>query len=433
MATQTEAACLFDTGALYGRRTLLRTASDDPVFVGIKPGAFSIYFGDAPIFHCDREGRWQRAYVDRLHYLKGLDGVVQVIARVREGANLVLHRGTLNEAETKVADARMRTTALSLLEALDAGRYDLSEAPPKGKPVESQELRGILETIARWDDDAWSAHVARYREAYGPLPFLTPDCPNPIILQGTVGGSVFGSGEVDTHVVRTPEEFERHAEAVATLLGRRIEQSKALFLGGSDVLLRPIEDVAAYLTTASRVFPIDPTGGHRHPDPTGESPHRLDGVHTFLDRFDAALPDAAGLLRLRKLGLTRVSLGIESGATEIRALSAKHWDEGVPRYFVSDLKAAGISVGLATLIGAGGADASAQHVAATAALLLGLGLGRGDLVMLLDARETAGMEPSAFSQAEYEAQRDELRSALATLREAGVKVVPYSLAKQGLS
>ncbi len=100
MATPTEAALLFDTGVLYGKRGMLRPEHGDGIFVGFKPGAFSVYFGDAPIFHCDREGRWQRAFVDGLHYLKTLDGSVRTIDRVREGANMVLHRRTLDAAET---------------------------------------------------------------------------------------------------------------------------------------------------------------------------------------------------------------------------------------------------------------------------------------------------------------------------------------------
>ena len=60
MAQMTEAACLLHSGALYALRRGFRTPSGDDVFVGVKPGAFSIYFGDAPIYHFDLEGRWLR-------------------------------------------------------------------------------------------------------------------------------------------------------------------------------------------------------------------------------------------------------------------------------------------------------------------------------------------------------------------------------------
>ena len=84
---QTEAACLLQSGALYRRRVGLVPISEraEMVFAGFKRGAFSLYFGDAPIYHFDLEGRWQRAYLEPTHYLKSLDTRVQMIDRVREG------------------------------------------------------------------------------------------------------------------------------------------------------------------------------------------------------------------------------------------------------------------------------------------------------------------------------------------------------------
>ena len=87
-AHETEAACLLRTGALYRTRAGLLPAQggSDLVFVGFKKGAFSIYFGDAPIYHFDLEGRWQRAYIESTHYLKSLDTTVHAIdARARGG------------------------------------------------------------------------------------------------------------------------------------------------------------------------------------------------------------------------------------------------------------------------------------------------------------------------------------------------------------
>src|SRR5947199_10180530 len=122
MAGESEAAGLLRAGALYTRRLGLRppTGPPDLIFAGFKHGAFSIYFGDAPIYHFDLEGRWQRAFVDGLHYLKGLDAVVQVIDRVREGPNLVLNRRTLDSAEATDFDAQVRTVALELISDLDS-------------------------------------------------------------------------------------------------------------------------------------------------------------------------------------------------------------------------------------------------------------------------------------------------------------------------
>ena len=99
MTPQTEAACLLDTGALYHERVGLLPEAGDPIFAGFKRAAFSLYYGDSPIFHFDLEGRWQRAFVEGIHYLKALDTTVQAIDRVRVEKNLVLRRKVLGFAE----------------------------------------------------------------------------------------------------------------------------------------------------------------------------------------------------------------------------------------------------------------------------------------------------------------------------------------------
>ena len=436
MGQKSEAECLFEAGALYGRRALLRGDSGDPVFVGIKPAAFSIYFGDAPIFHFDRDGRWQRAYVDGLHYLKGLDGSVRTIDRVREGANLVLRRKTLDAPEAGRFDALVRSTALDMLAGVDAGRYTPSGPPTKGRPLSTADLRALLEGVAAWDAAAWSNHGARYVATYGPLPFIPPDCPSPVVLQATLGregGLDFGGAPSGEFEARDPESFERHARDVAALLGRRVEQCKAVFLGGPDVLRRPVAELSAYLEAIRRTFRVEPKAGPRHPDPSEETLHSLAGIHAFLDRFDGPLPSPADWQGLRDLGLNRVGLGVESGSEAVRALYGKHWGGDALRGLVSDLKAAGVGVGLALLVGAGGVEHEAEHLERTAALVNSLDLGPGDLVALLDARELAGgREPyTPLSDARHDAQRDALKDLLAPVRDVRkAKVVPYSLEKQ---
>ena len=76
----TEAACLLQSGALYHERVGLAPERGDFVFAGFKRGVFSVYFGDAPIFHFDLEGRWQHAYLRDRHCLKRLDGSIQTPA-----------------------------------------------------------------------------------------------------------------------------------------------------------------------------------------------------------------------------------------------------------------------------------------------------------------------------------------------------------------
>ncbi len=158
-----EAACLIEQGATYRRRVGLKPVQGDgePIFTGFKPGAFAVYFGDAPFYHFDLEGRWQRAFVDGTHYRKSLDGGVQCIDRVREGPNLVLKRRTLTQAAASEFDSQVRSMALDLIADLDAGKLGRVEpSSPKAIALRPDELREFLARISRWDATAWFARTA---------------------------------------------------------------------------------------------------------------------------------------------------------------------------------------------------------------------------------------------------------------------------------
>ncbi len=446
MAVQTEAACLLETGALYEKRLMLRPLTGDPIFAGFKQGAFSLYFGDAPIFHLDLEGRWQRAFVDGLHYLKSLDGSVQTIDRVREGKNLVLKRRSLTDDEVRAFDERVRTTALSVMDTLEAGDAARVEPPSSADPLSDEQLRGFLERIAAWDSAAWTAHRARYAGTYGPLPFLPPDCTSPVILQATlghVGGRAFGLAPGDAHRVRSVAEFETHAREVHQLLGRRLAQCKVVFLAGSDALRRSEGEIAANLAAIRDVFPIEMGAFRKRVQGGPLDEIRLEGIDSLLDEFAPPRPDRAAWTRFAALGLRRVSLGVESGSARVRSLYGKSWSDDDLRSLVSDLKAAGLHVSPMLLVGAGGIENAVEHVAESMALLNALELGAGDIVWLLDANEVAGAHWDELSReagftaltgSAWSEQQATLRQGLAPVRtEKGAKVAPYSLEKQGQS
>jgi len=433
---QTEAACLLQSGAIYHHRIGLRPSAGDFVFAGFKLGAFSLYFGDAPIFHFDLEGRWQRAYVRDRHYLKRLDASIHEINRVREGVNLVLKRRTLDDAEAQRLDSEIRDVAERVRSGLDAQKYGV-EGPPgeKARAIDATALRDFLDRIIAWDADAWRTHQERYHAAYGPLPFTPPDCQNAVILQATLGdvGRSFGGGEAYGRRVRTPEEFERHVREVAALLGRRLLQARSVFLAGSDVLRRPADDLLGCLDAIGRVFPTG--GGRSSAGPEGrDNGPAIDDVHVFVDDFSAPLADVESLAAARERRLSHVALGVESGDPDVRRIHGKCWMDEDLQNFVSQAKEAGVETSVLTLVGGGGREHASDHVEKTARLIKSLALTRGDLVFLLDEREIAEGSPApgrkALDQASWNEQLDLLRQSLSSLRERGVKVLPYSMAKQ---
>jgi hypothetical protein len=441
MTQQTEAACLLETGAMYGKRLLLYPAGGDPIFAGLRAGVFSLYFGDAPIYHFDREGRWQRAFIAGTHYLKGLDGSVQAIDRVREDANLVLKRRSLTYAEAGDLDDQVRAAALDVLDALGAERLSPQEPSGTALPLSRDELRDALEQVARWDAVAWFAHRERYVETYGPTPFLPPDAQAAVVLQATLGhagGVAFGQGAAAEHAVRTPEELATHARAVRRLLGRRILQCRSLFLAGSDALRQGPETTHAYLETIAAPFPTDPAKGRRRPHSMPDSEEPLAGIGAFIDDFTMPPAGWPDWQQLAEMHLRRVSLGVESGAPEVRTLYRRTWKNNDLHTLVAQLKESGIGVGVLVLADAGGIEHAGRHVGATAELVNALPLGPGDLVSMLDANEfrDPGLSAEALgftplSGPAWAEQQAELRRRLGPVRsERGAKVAPYSLEKQ---
>ncbi len=402
MAHLTEAAGLLRSGALYPRRVGFRGPDGEDGFAGFKPGGFSLYYGDAPIYHFDFEGRWQRAFVAGTHYLKGLDASVRSIDRERVGESMILRRRPLSESETSGLDRSIRDVAAGMIEALDAGRLDLQAPPtsPRSGTIGVGELREFLGRVAAWDGPAWAAHRELYEAAYGPLPFLPPDALNAVVLQATVGhagGRAFGGGRPAEFRARRPGEFEDHARRVADLLGRRLSQCRDIFLGGPDVLRRPVEEILADLAATARVFPVRPEIGRPKSSPVDESASRIERVHAFLDDYRAPLPDLDGWRRLREAHLGRVTLGIDSGDPATRAAKGPTRDDRDLIRTARDLRSAGIDLGVVVLVDPSGRSSAPSGCEATAGLVSALGLGPGEIVSLVDAR---GLDETAAGEAD---------------------------------
>ncbi|MBV8486984.1 MAG: hypothetical protein JO161_01775 [Planctomycetaceae bacterium] len=436
---KTEASCLLETGALYHNRIGLvaPTGASEMVFAGFKKGAFSLYFGDAPIYHFDLEGRWQRAFLEPTHYLKSLDTSVYAIDRTREDGSMVMRRRALEEHEIENLDLSVRDVALKLSRELDAGRLERRN-PPAGKAqaLSDDGLRAILERIAGWDAAAWHRHRQNYRSVYGPLPFLPPDCQNAVVLQATEGeanGVSFGCRDPATPFYRSPAALEDHALKVARLMGRRLLQNRIAFLTGGDLLDRP-DDLLKYLEILSRVFAIA-DGSSKKKSASDDLTPQLEGIHIFQDIFPVAGLHLDALRAYRERHLIHVSLGVESGDQRVRNLFRNTGSNADLHSLVSNLKAAEIRVSLLFLVGAGGVDLADTHVEKTSQLLGSLEIGRGDAVFLLDERELDDLSPSdpatgSLTHSAWEQQLDRFQEALAPLRGRSVKVLPYSLVKQ---
>ncbi|WP_435017563.1 hypothetical protein TA3x_005178 [Tundrisphaera sp. TA3] len=415
MSQITEAACLLQSGRAYPRRIGLRGPSGELIFVGLRPEGFSIYWDDAPICHFDLEGRWQRAFRDGVHYLKGLDGVTRSVERPRVDGKLALRRQNLTYTESSDLDAAIRDEAIELSAGIDSGRLVPIDPPAPAEPIGAADLVELLGRVADWDAAAWFAHRERYAATYGPLPFLPPDLPNPVVLQKTLGhvpGHAFGVAAPWPRYVRSPAEFADHARTVRDLVGRRSAQGKAIFLAGTDLFHLPPDAVCDALATARDAFAHIPG---------------LE-IHAFLEQVVPPLLDPEVWKSYAQSGLTRVTLGLASGNPLANQLEGTPPPGPEAGELVAILKASPLTFGVAHLVGAGGKPAARGHVDDTAALVRSWGLGRETLVSLVDRRWLAGSAgEDALTDAEADEQAAGLRRGISGDGPSnGPRVIPYN-------
>lgn len=405
---ETEAEALLRSGALYPFRAGLRLADDRLLFVGIKHGAVSLYFENDPSYHFDLEGRWLRCFVEPSHFLRRLDGTTQAINRPRVGKQMLLDRRTLGEAEAAALDESIRTTALELAKRVASGAVAIIPPPDPARVIETDRLRAILDRIARWDADHWIAHCRRFAETYRSLPVLPPDSQDALVLQATVPSEQGGDS-----IARSPEAFADHCEKVATLLGAGVVPYRHLFLAGPDVLRRPIEEAESYFQIASSCFPIaeSPAPSRKSELPV-DHPHR-EGIHCHVGNSDGLPPDSSSWNRFRSLGLRRVSFGVSTGHSGVPE------DLMTPAFELPELvlgaRSAGVPVSIVIRVGSPTEDDRNDLVRRVQLL----GLGKGDHVYLVDD------DPSAETVSSLLGDFASLR------RGSGVKVLPYSVRKQG--
>ena len=268
--------------------------SGDPIFAGFRPGVFSLYFGDAPIYHFDREGRWQRAFVAGTHYLKGLDATVQAIDRVREGENLVLKRRTLGHAEASDLDAQVRAAALDVLDALGAGRLTAADAPrtnpgtlrrraPRrpgaGRRLGCRRLVRAPRAVPR--------HVRPRSPSSPPTPRARSSSRR---LSGTPAASPSAGARRPSMRSARPRNSPRTPEPSAVCSAGGSRSAGPSSWPAATSFARGPRPWKRYLEAIAATFPIDPDSARRRGRNTLDADTSLAGIDAFLDDFTPPTP-----------------------------------------------------------------------------------------------------------------------------------------------
>ena len=393
------------------RRTYLEfgfAGSSENWILHLKPNSISLSIDTFTVFTFDLEGRPFSAFLEEKNYRCGLDGRVLEKSRPSRGGARVRRRRLLDEDER----ARFHRRVRDRLNYLDAGQPVVRAESPAGVRTE---LRGWLNRLLRWDEEALAARARQFRRIYSPVSILPPDQYMALVVQATEGcpwnRCTFCSFYRDrAYHAKSGDELQAHLEAIGTFLGRAIRLQQCIFLGDANLLSMSQERVLDTLARVRRFF-----------SGRVEAPRQTDRFYGFTDIFAARGRSADELRELRREGLRRLYVGLETGNEALRRLLHKPGTAAQAIEGVRAIKEAGIAVGVIAILGLGGADHAADHVRDTTAALCGMGLDAGDLVYFSPLVEAPDGEYERQAQelgfgrldgAAVEAQRDNMKRGL---------------------
>jgi radical SAM superfamily enzyme YgiQ (UPF0313 family) len=253
-------------------------------------------------------------------------------------------------------------------------------------PEALERIRPLLALAAGFDAVVSAREAEEFKRIYGRVAVLPPDQYNALVVQVTEGCAYAGCTFCDLYkgVVfrrKSLEEFRQHLRAVIEFHGESLRARRSIFLGEANALTQPVSVLKDFFHVLNEHFelpaPEAPSAGISSSWWLG-SPNRFDGVSSFMDAFTNPNRTVGDYFDLRRLGLRRVYLGLESGdAALLKWLKKPATPESVRRC-VQLLKECDILVGVIVLLGAGGREYSAAHVRETARVLNELPLARND-------------------------------------------------------
>lgn len=234
-------------------------------------------------------------------------------------------------------------------------------------PTEA-EARQALATVLAWTPGQLAADGSRFAGIYQPISILPPDQYLSIVLQLSEGCSynrcAFCNFYKDrSFQIKSPAAFEAHALAVRDFLGPARRLRKGLFLADGDALMTPQPRLKQAMSTARELF--------------GPLP-----FYSFMDAFRPRAKSLEAFAELAELGLRRIYLGIETGDAALLTWLNKPGSPALMHEEARKIKAAGLSLGLIFMVGAGGKPFAAQHRAASVSWLQSLPLTTADRIFL---------------------------------------------------
>jgi radical SAM superfamily enzyme YgiQ (UPF0313 family) len=180
---------------------------------------------------------------------------------------------------------------------------------------------------------------------------------------------------------KTSAEFRQHVDDAIRYHGEALRARRTIFLGEANALHAPQRTLVDHFRFLNETFDF-PAAGEKHVPANWwhGNPRRFESIASFLDVFTGEPKTAMDYTELRRLGLRRVYVGMESGCDALLQWLHKPARQATIQQTVQVLRAADIHVGVIVLVGAGGLEFYQMHVRETLDSLNAMGLGAGDYI-----------------------------------------------------
>lgn len=369
----------------YGTGLQVCLSTGNRAYLALSATELAVYLDSDLALHYDLEARltkvallnetWRRSLSHRiLHTRKHT---------AEEGGGL--ERTALNEEEADAAVARAHEWMKLIHDEIQSGTAPTETGKPSVE--EARTLLGpLLGRAAKFDAAAARADAERFRQIYGSVAVLPSDQYNALVLQVTngcgFGGCLFCELYRDVRYhAKTREEFRQHVDDAIRYHGEALRARRTIFLGEANALHAPQRLLVDHFRFLNEIFEFPaPTEKHVPASWWHGHPRRFESIASFLDVFTGEPRSAMDYTELRRLGLRRVYIGMESGCDALLQWLHKPARQETIQRTVAVLREADIHVGVIVLIGAGGLEFYQMHVRETLDSLNAMGLGAGDYI-----------------------------------------------------
>lgn len=379
---------------------LLTPGIDGRVTLSLKRDATTVSINTVPSFTFDLKGRLVGGFNAGHTYRRTLDH------RIIEKTSLAQPQGHGRQrrelAANEVADLVEVAYGYGrrVYHALEANTFTVLDSTVD-QDVWFPRGRQALADISRMDQAALEADAQAFLAVYDPIGILPPDQYRALALQATQGCSYnkctfcsFYRGRAFR--IKTLPQFQAHIDAVKAFHGPALPLFRSIFLGEANAIIAPQRLLIPMLEMINQQFDMVPAylvGSERDAWKLGH-PYAFDGVYAFVSALDALRKTAQDLTDLRDLGLRRVYIGLESGDEALLRFLSKPNTATQALEAVHTIKAGGVAVGIVVMLGVGGTQYAANHVAHTIDILNAMNLDGDDLLYFSEYVDTPGTEYS---------------------------------------